>query len=199
MQHLRAQAKARAVHLLAGERLDGRSGAGIAWLAILIVGQPVVRFFELRRDVREQLFYSANLPPPKEGEIDARFVEAHDALRRLGAKMSTFSETTVAARIVHRFGYNSSAAGSGLIGLSNTLHTYGGRTPTVAHASRGRSKVSGLKTVGGDPKAAPLTPCVILACKSASRPPPGSRGTCDNFSLKGIAVKIVSGPKPRLS
>ena len=100
--------------------------ATLGWVALLIIGQPIIRFFELRQDTREQMLYFANIPVPKEGaEINNRFEEAHDALRRLGAKMLAFSETKIAAPIVHRFGYDPASAGRGLIGLSNTLPTYG--------------------------------------------------------------------------
>jgi hypothetical protein len=99
--------------------------ASAGWVAILIVGQPVIRFFDLRRDVREQMLYSDNVAVPKEGESAVRFEEAHYALRRLGAKMLAFSETTIAAPMVSRLGYDPSAAGSGLIGFSNELGTYG--------------------------------------------------------------------------
>jgi hypothetical protein len=38
--------------------------AGAGWVAILIVGQPVIRFFDLRREVREQMIYSDNVAVP---------------------------------------------------------------------------------------------------------------------------------------
>lgn len=58
------------------------AGGAFGWIALLILGQPIIRFFELRRDTREQMLYSANIPAPKEGaEVDTRFEVAHDVLR----------------------------------------------------------------------------------------------------------------------
>ncbi len=99
--------------------------AALGWLALLVVGQPIIRFFDIRRETREQLLYAANLPAPKEGDkIYPRLEAAQDTLRHLGAKLTAFSETT-AAVIITKFGFDPEDAGNGLIGLSNTLHVYG--------------------------------------------------------------------------
>ena len=100
------------------------AGGVLGWISLLILGQPIVRFFELCRDIREQMIYAANIPAPKTG-TDPRLEAARDALRRLGAKMIAFSETKVAAPLMGRFGYDPTSAGDALIGLSNTLDTYG--------------------------------------------------------------------------
>ena len=43
------------------------AGGALGWVALLILGQPIVRFFELCRDIREQMIYAANILVPKAG------------------------------------------------------------------------------------------------------------------------------------
>jgi hypothetical protein len=109
------------------------------WFAFELVGRPVRKFFDLRRIVRQQMLSLADVPTPQARETcvtseqirqydkdlkNAR--EAQRILRDLASQMLAFGESETAARIAIRpFGFDPSAAGNGLIKLSNTLDRHG--------------------------------------------------------------------------
>jgi hypothetical protein len=109
------------------------------WFALEFVGRPIRNFLDLRRLVRHQMLFLANVPAPQPREtcvtseqiqrydVDVRNVrEAQRILRDLGSQMLAFAETETAACIaVKPFGFDPSVAGRNLIGLSNTLDRYG--------------------------------------------------------------------------
>jgi len=109
------------------------------WFALEFVGRPIRNFLDLRRLVRHQMLFLANVPAPQPREtcvtseqiqrydVDVRNVrEAQRILRDLGSQMLAFAETETAACIaIEPFGFDPSVAGRNLIGLSNTLDRYG--------------------------------------------------------------------------
>ena len=133
----------------------------MGWLALEFVGRPVRGFFDLRREVHQQLMFLANVAVPSKASsyghsahIDAilasargidveaekaaharevaTFESAVTTLRRLGTQMKAFGETEFfAALSVRLLGFDPVKAGSGLIGLSNSLHEYG--QPRASH------------------------------------------------------------------
>ena len=109
------------------------------WFALAFLGPPIRNFFDLRRLVRHQMLFLANVPAPQPREtcvtseqiqrydIDLRNArEAQRILRDLGAQMLAFGESETAARIaIKPLGFDPSTAGNNLVGLSNTLDRYG--------------------------------------------------------------------------
>ena len=108
------------------------------WFALELVGRPIRNFFDLRRSVRQMLFL-ANVaaPQPRETCVTSEQIRQYDTdlknaretqriLRDLASQMLAFAESERAACIAIRpFGFDPSSAGSGLIGLSNTLDRHG--------------------------------------------------------------------------
>ena len=111
----------------------------LGWFALELIGRPVRNFFDLRRSVRHQMLSLANIPAPQPRETcvtseqirqyDADLKNAREAqrsLRDLASQMLAFAESERAACIAVRpFGFDPSSAGSGLIGLANTLDRHG--------------------------------------------------------------------------
>ena len=109
------------------------------WFALELIGRPIRSFFDLRRSVRHQMLSLANVPTPQPRETcvtseqirqyDTDLKNAREAqriLRDLASQMLAFAESERAACIAIRpFGFDPSSAGSGLIGLSNTLDRHG--------------------------------------------------------------------------
>ena len=111
----------------------------LGWFALELFGRPVRNFFDLRRSVRHQMLSLANIPAPQPRETcvtseqirqyDADLKNAREAqrsLRDLASQMLAFAESERAACIAVRpFGFDASAAGSGLIKLANALDRHG--------------------------------------------------------------------------
>ena len=108
------------------------------WFALELIGRPIRSFFDLRRSVRHQMLSLANVPtPPRETCVTSEQIRQYDTdlrnareaqriLRDLASQMLAFAESERAACIAIRpFGFDPSSAGSGLIGLSNTLDRHG--------------------------------------------------------------------------
>ena len=109
------------------------------WFALELVGRPIRNFVDLRRSVRHQMLFLANVaaPQPRETCVTSEQIRQYDTdlknareaqriLRDLASQMLAFAESERAACIAIRpFGFNPSSAGSGLIGLSNTLDRRG--------------------------------------------------------------------------
>jgi hypothetical protein len=109
------------------------------WFALELVGRPVRRFFDLRRAVRHQMLSLANVatPQPRETCVTSEQIRQYDRdlknareaqriLRSLSSQMLGFAESERAACIAIRpFGFDPSAAGSGLIRLANALDRHG--------------------------------------------------------------------------
>lgn len=115
------------------------TAGAFAWFALELVGRPVRKFLDLRRSVQHHMRSLADVPAPQAREtcvtseqirqydIDLkRAREAQRVLNDLAARMLAFAESERAACIAIRpFGLDPSAAGSGLIGLSNALDRQG--------------------------------------------------------------------------
>lgn len=109
------------------------------WFALELVGRPIRNFFDLRRTVRHQMLFLANVaaPQPRETCVTSEQIRQYDTdlknaceaqriLRDLASQMLAFAESERPACIAIRpFGFDPSSAGSGLIGLSNTLDRHG--------------------------------------------------------------------------
>ncbi len=96
------------------------------WFATHFVAEPLLHFTRLRREIYEDLVFTANVGAiVKDDLID----DAMSKLRRDGAKLTALWHSTLPA--VRRWwtsrGYNIEAAGGGLIGLSNSLTTENGQ------------------------------------------------------------------------
>ena len=112
---------------------------GFGWFAVQFLGRPIRNFFDLRRLVRHQMLFLANVPAPRPRETCVTFEqiqrydtdlknvrEAQRILRELGSHLLAFGESEPAACIVIKpLGFDPFIAGRNLIGLSNTLDRYG--------------------------------------------------------------------------
>jgi hypothetical protein len=114
-------------------------GAVVAWLVALLVGQPLKQFHELRAEaIRLTALYGNVRAEFHEGRLidtgvhelereeKARLEEAQSAYRAMGAKFHSFARTEpIATWLLSKLGLKAEQAARGLIGLSNTLNTYG--------------------------------------------------------------------------
>ena len=110
-----------------------------AWFALELIGRPVRRFFDLRRTVRQQMLVLADIPTPQAREtcvtseqirrydLDLKKArEAQRVLRDLASQMAAFAANEKAASFAIRpFGFDASAAGSGLMKLADALDRHG--------------------------------------------------------------------------
>jgi hypothetical protein len=106
--------------------------AVLGWVALDILGRPIRAFFDLRRNVLEQMLVLGNisLPKPRETAVSSREIHEYDQAMRnvreaqrifrdLGSQLLAFGENEPAARnALAAIGLNLVSAGSGLIGLS---------------------------------------------------------------------------------
>jgi hypothetical protein len=119
--------------------------AAFGWVVLEFVGRPLRKFFDLRGEVIRKLIEYANIRArwkiikDDSGAISgeredmklpadeiARMEEAQRSLRDLAAQMRAFAENETWARWLARLlRYNPRDASSGLVGLSNSLDTYG--------------------------------------------------------------------------
>jgi len=112
---------------------------GFGWFALQFLGRPIRNLSDLRRLVRHQMSFLANVPAPQPRETCVTFeqIQRYDAdlknvrktqriLRDLGSRLLAFGESETAACIaIKPFGFDPSRAGRNLVGLSNTLDRYG--------------------------------------------------------------------------
>jgi hypothetical protein len=120
----------------------GFLAAAIGWLTLEFLGRPLRRFFDIRGETVELLTRIANVRAAysqfheedllrKEAQVRttteiAALDGAQRDLRALASKFRAFAlNETLAAKVVGRLGYDAFAAGQSLIGLSNTIDTYG--------------------------------------------------------------------------
>jgi hypothetical protein len=115
------------------------TAGAFAWFALELVGRPVRKFFDLRQLVHQQMLALADVPTPQARETcvtseqirqyDRDLKKAREAqgiLRELASQMLAFAESERAACIaIKPFGFDPSAAGSGLIKLANALDRHG--------------------------------------------------------------------------
>jgi hypothetical protein len=124
-----------------GTALIAVIAAAGGWLAVLLIGRPVRDFFDLRREVRRRMIEFSNIPARWNEAPDApgariainissaeaeSLNEAERVLLCLASQMASFAETeTIAVWALKQIGFDPAKAGRGLIGLSNTVDTYG--------------------------------------------------------------------------
>jgi hypothetical protein len=110
-----------------------------SWIVFNTIGKPLLRFFDLRTEVRRvMILYDNARARWREADTVAatvndttpdnfdRLQEAENQYRDLASQIRAFADTQAPTCLVLRwFGFNLRKASSGLIGLSNTLNTYG--------------------------------------------------------------------------
>ncbi|MBI4275508.1 MAG: hypothetical protein HY659_12505 [Rhizobiales bacterium] len=116
------------------------------WIAMEFVGRPVRKFFDLRGEVIRRMTQFANVRARQKevrddvgatsGNVElldlsdkenARLEEAQSVLRDLASQMRSFADNELlAVRIVRLLRYDPQNASAGLIGLSNSIDTFGG-------------------------------------------------------------------------
>jgi hypothetical protein len=112
---------------------------GIGWAATSFIGSPFRQFYDLRSEVIQKSVLYANVrasakqdrPEYKSHEAldDAdldRLRKAQEEFRDLAARMRAFAlNESFAVRLVKWRGYDPLKASSALLGVSNTIDTYG--------------------------------------------------------------------------
>jgi hypothetical protein len=118
------------------------AAALISWIVFNTVGKPLLRFFDLRTEVRRTMILygevRARWREREKGRVSIvggedmtpdnleRLQEAENQYRDLAAQLRAFADTQPPTCAVLRwFGFDLRKASSGLVGLSNTLNTYG--------------------------------------------------------------------------
>jgi hypothetical protein len=120
--------------------------AAAGWLVLEFLGRPVGKFFDLRGEVIRTMTGFANTrarwKEVRDGvgassgdaeELDLSYEEigrlndAKVAYRDLASQLRAFAQNEyLATWVVRRFGYEPAKASAALIGMSNTIGTYGG-------------------------------------------------------------------------
>jgi hypothetical protein len=97
----------------------------VGWLVTSFFAKPLIDFYDLRRKVREEMLYTANIGAMhlQQESHKAEFDEAFHVLRRLGARILAMDidPKWPLQLFLKRRGYNLAEAGGGLIGLANSL------------------------------------------------------------------------------
>ncbi|SRR5258706_7124809 len=118
------------------------AAALISWIVFNTIGRPLLRFFDLRTEVRRTMILYDNVRARwRERDNDRvlalddeemtpdnfeRLQEAEIQYRDLASQVRAFADTqSPTCAILRWIGFDMRKASSGLIGLSNTLNTYG--------------------------------------------------------------------------
>jgi hypothetical protein len=113
--------------------------AFFSWIVFNAIGKPLLRFFDLRTEVRRVMVLYDNVSARwrEAGTLAVavddmtpdnfdRLQEAENQYRDLASQVRAFADTQSPTCIVLRWlGFDLRKASSGLIGLSNTVNTYG--------------------------------------------------------------------------
>jgi hypothetical protein len=118
--------------------LGGLIGTFLAWCVFQFIGRPLVKFRDLRTDISARLAeYDNVMAQWKETEAglqkfdipateQTRLEDAKSAFRKLGSEMKALAENErLVVRLLKTFRYDPASASAGLIGLSNSIATYG--------------------------------------------------------------------------
>jgi hypothetical protein len=114
----------------------------ISWIVFNAIGKPMLRFFDLRTEIRRTMILYDNVRARWRerdkvrvlvvGDEDMtpdnfeRLQEAENQYRDLASQVRAFADTqSPTCTILRWFGLDARKASSGLIGLSNTINTYG--------------------------------------------------------------------------
>ena len=131
---------------------------GIGWVATSFIGSPFRQFYDLRSEVIQKSVLYANVrasakqdrPDYKshveldDADLD-RLGKAQEEFRGLAARMRAFAlNEPFAVRLVKWCGYDPLKASSALLGVSNTIDTYG---PDRAAAAKTLEQVLDFRTV----------------------------------------------------
>jgi hypothetical protein len=118
---------------------------GIGWVATSFVASPFRHFYDLRSEVIQKSVLYANVrasakqerPDYKshveldDAELD-RLRKAQEEFRELAARMRAFALNEIfAVRLVKWCGYDPLKASAALLGVSNTIDTYGSDRATA--------------------------------------------------------------------
>ena len=120
----------------------------VGWLATSFIGSPFRQFYDLRSEVIQKSVLYANIRasakqarPDYKSHIElddadlARLRKAQDEFRGLAARMRAFAlNEPVAVRLVQWCGYDPLKASAALLGVSNTVDTYGSDRAMAAKA-----------------------------------------------------------------
>jgi hypothetical protein len=111
----------------------------VSWVVFNTIGKPLLRFFDLRTEVRRTTILYDNVRARRR-DADTlavadedmtpdnfeRLQEAENQYRDLASQLRAFADTQSPTSAVLRWlGFDLRKASAGLIGLSNTIHTYG--------------------------------------------------------------------------
>jgi hypothetical protein len=101
----------------------------LGWIVISFFGKPLLDFLNLKSQVHEEIIFTGNIDPMV--EHTANYDKAVESLRRLGARVQAMNANVSVSSLPFVFlplgwflsmqGYDLARAGSGLIGLSNSL------------------------------------------------------------------------------
>lgn len=111
----------------------------LSWIIFNTIGKPLLRFFDLRSEVRRVMVLYDNVRARRReaGALAVavddmtpdnfdRLQEAENQYRDLASQVRAFADTQSPTCAVLRWlGFDLRKASSGLIGLSNTLNTHG--------------------------------------------------------------------------
>src|SRR5260221_9220057 len=118
------------------------AAALISWIVFNTIGKPLLRFFDLRTEVRRTMILYENIRARRRERGDTRvsalgnedmtpdnferLQEAENQYRDLASQVRAFADTqSPTCAVLRWFGFDVRKASSGLIGLSNTINTYG--------------------------------------------------------------------------
>jgi hypothetical protein len=113
----------------------------ISWIVFNTIGKPLLGFFDLRTEVRRAMILYDNVRarwreadrvaiPSEDKDMTPdnfeRLQEAENQYRDLASQVRAFADTQSPTCVILRwFGFDARKASSGLMGLSNTINTYG--------------------------------------------------------------------------
>jgi hypothetical protein len=111
----------------------------VSWVVFNAIGKPLLRFFDLRTEVRRTtILYDHVRARRRDADTLSaadedmtpdnfeRLVEAENQYRDLASQLRAFADTQSPTSAVLRwFGFDLRKASAGLVGLSNTINTYG--------------------------------------------------------------------------
>ena len=119
------------------------AAALISWIVFNTIGKPLLRFFDLRTEVRRTMILYDNVRARWREHDNVRVLatgddedmtpdnferlqEAENEYRDLASQVRAFADTqSPTCAVLRWFGLDLRKASSGLIGLSNTINTYG--------------------------------------------------------------------------
>ena len=119
------------------------AAALISWIVFNTIGKPLLRFFDLRTEVRRTMILYDNVRARWREHDNVRVLatgddedmtpdnferlqEAENQYRDLASQVRAFADTqSPTCAVLRWFGFDVRKASSGLIGLSNAINTYG--------------------------------------------------------------------------